>query len=284
MYNKAEKKWSDMMLSKEQLLPIQKRMRINIVKMVANANSGHIGGSLSAVELISTLYFNEMNITKENLTNLQRDKFVLSKGHASPLLFSVLCEKGFLAEEELMTFRKIDSRLQGHPNMNYVDGVDMSTGSLGQGISAAVGMALSYKAKGLDYRVYTLVGDGESQEGQVWEAAMAAAHYKLDNLCAIVDLNGLQIDGDIIKVMNPLPIDKKFEAFGWNVLYVDGHDVDAIMDCYAQARAYKGKPTVIVATTVKGKGVSFMENDAGWHGVAPNKEQLAKALEELGGE
>jgi len=284
VYNKAEKKWSDMMLSKEQLLPIQKRMRINIVKMVANANSGHIGGSLSAVELISTLYFNEMNITKENLTNLQRDKFVLSKGHASPLLFSVLCEKGFLAEEELMTFRKIDSRLQGHPNMNYVDGVDMSTGSLGQGISAAVGMALSYKAKGLDYRVYTLVGDGESQEGQVWEAAMAAAHYKLDNLCAIVDLNGLQIDGDIIKVMNPLPIDKKFEAFGWNVLYVDGHDVDAIMDCYAQARAYKGKPTVIVATTVKGKGVSFMENDAGWHGVAPNKEQLAKALEELGGE
>ncbi len=284
MYNKAEKKWSDMMLSKEQLLPIQKRMRINIVKMVANANSGHIGGSLSAVELISTLYFNEMNITKENLTNLQRDKFVLSKGHASPLLFSVLCEKGFLAEEELMTFRKIDSRLQGHPNMNYVDGVDMSTGSLGQGISAAVGMALSYKAKGLDYRVYTLVGDGESQEGQVWEAAMAAAHYKLDNLCAIVDLNGLQIDGDIIKVMNPLPIDKKFEAFGWNVLYVDGHDVDAIMECYAQARAYKGKPTVIVATTVKGKGVSFMENDAGWHGVAPNKEQLAKALEELGGE
>lgn len=272
------------MLSKEQLLPIQKRMRINIVKMVANANSGHIGGSLSAVELISTLYFNEMNITKENLTNLQRDKFVLSKGHASPLLFSVLCEKGFLAEEELMTFRKIDSRLQGHPNMNYVDGVDMSTGSLGQGISAAVGMALSYKAKGLDYRVYTLVGDGESQEGQVWEAAMAAAHYKLDNLCAIVDLNGLQIDGDIIKVMNPLPIDKKFEAFGWNVLYVDGHDVDAIMECYAQARAYKGKPTVIVATTVKGKGVSFMENDAGWHGVAPNKEQLAKALEELGGE
>jgi len=272
------------MLSKQELAPITQRMRINIVKMVANAKSGHIGGSLSGVEIVSTLYFNEMNITADNLNDLERDKFVLSKGHATPLLFSILHEKGFIEESELMTFRKINSRLQGHPNMNYVDGVDMSTGSLGQGISAAVGMALSYKAKDLPFRIYTLVGDGETQEGQVWEAAMAAAHYKLDNLCAIVDQNGLQIDGDITKVMNPLPIDEKFAAFGWNVLRVDGHNIDQLHQAYQQAREFKGKPTVIVAQTVKGKGVSFMENEAGWHGVAPNDEQLKQALLELGGE
>jgi transketolase len=272
------------MLNKTQIEEIAKRVRINIVKMVNEAKSGHIGGSLSGVEILTTLYFNEMNINQDNVKDLERDKFVLSKGHASPLLFAVHAEKGFIPQEELMTFRKINSRLQGHPNMNYVDSVDMSTGSLGQGISAAVGMALSYKAKGLPFRVYSLVGDGESQEGIVWEAAMAAAHYKLDNLLAIVDLNGLQIDGDITKIMNPLPLDEKFRAFGWNVLTVNGHDIDALQEAYAKARAFKGKPTMIIALTVKGKGVSFMENDYGWHGVATNPEQFAAAMKELGGE
>lgn len=272
------------MLNKTQIEDIAKRVRINIVKMVNEAKSGHIGGSLSGVEILTTLYFNEMNINQDNVKDLERDKFVLSKGHASPLLFAVHAEKGFIPHEELMTFRKINSRLQGHPNMNYVDSVDMSTGSLGQGISAAVGMALSYKAKGLPFRVYSLLGDGESQEGIVWEAAMAAAHYKLDNLLAIVDLNGLQIDGDITKIMNPLPLDEKFRAFGWNVLTVNGHDIDALQEAYAKARAYKDKPTMIIALTVKGKGVSFMENDYGWHGVATNPEQFAAAMKELGGE
>jgi transketolase len=272
------------MLNKTQIEEIAKRVRINIVKMVNEAKSGHIGGSLSGVEILTTLYFNEMNINQDNVKDLERDKFVLSKGHASPLLFAVHAEKGFIPQEELMTFRKINSRLQGHPNMNYVDSVDMSTGSLGQGISAAVGMALSYKAKGLPFRVYSLLGDGESQEGIVWEAAMAAAHYKLDNLLAIVDLNGLQIDGDITKIMNPLPLDEKFRAFGWNVLTVNGHDIDALQEAYAKARAFKGKPTMIIALTVKGKGVSFMENDYGWHGVATNPEQFAAAMKELGGE
>ncbi|PKM64055.1 MAG: transketolase [Firmicutes bacterium HGW-Firmicutes-20] len=272
------------MLSKIQIEDIAKRVRINIVKMVNEAKSGHIGGSLSGVEILTTLYFNEMNINQDNIKDLERDKFVLSKGHATPLLFAVHAEKGFIPQEELMTFRKINSRLQGHPNMNYVDSVDMSTGSLGQGISAAVGMALSYKAKGLPYRVYSLLGDGETQEGIVWEAAMAAAHYKLDNLLAIVDLNGLQIDGDITKIMNPLPIDEKFKAFGWNVLTLNGHDIDALQQAYALARECKGRPTVIIALTVKGKGVSFMENDYGWHGVATNPEQFALAMKELGGE
>lgn len=272
------------MLNKTQIEEIAKRVRINIVKMVNEAKSGHIGGSMSGVEILTTLYFNEMNINHDNLNDLERDKFVLSKGHASPLLYAIHAEKGFIPQEELMTFRKIDSRLQGHPNMNYVDSVDMSTGSLGQGISAAVGMALSYKAKGLDYRVYSLVGDGESQEGIVWEAAMAAAHYKLDNLLAILDLNGLQIDGDITKIMNPLPLDEKFKAFGWNVLTVDGHDIDALQEAYVKARDFKGKPTVIVALTVKGKGVTFMENDYAWHGVSTSSEQFALAMKELGGE
>lgn len=270
-------------MEQQQLQKIANNLRRNVIKMVANAKSGHIGGSLSAAEIITALYFDEMNITKDNLTDLERDKFVLSKGHASPALFGILHEKGFLSEEELMTFRKINSRLQGHPNMNYVDGVDMSTGSLGQGISAAVGMALSYKAKDLPFRVYTLVGDGESQEGQVWEAAMAAAHYKLDNLCLFLDLNGLQIDGDITKVMNPLPLDKKFSAFNWHVINIDGHDFDQIFAALKEARETKGKPTAIIATTVKGKGVDFMENQYGWHGVAPNQEQLEEALKQLEG-
>ena len=269
------------MLNNQELENIARRVRRNIIKMVTNANSGHIGGAFSATEIAVSLYFNEMTINADNVLDKVRDKFVLSKGHASALLFAVLSEKGFLPEEELLTFRKINSRLQGHPNMNYVQGVDMSTGSLGQGLSAAVGMALSYKIHHDDFRVYSLVGDGESQEGQIWEAAMAAAHYKLDNLCAIMDMNGLQIDGDVTKVMNPYPLDEKFKAFGWNILYADGHDYDQLQAAYAEARECKGKPTMIIAKTVKGKGVSFMENQAGWHGVAPTPEQAEAALKEL---
>ncbi len=258
-------------------------IRKNIVNMVAAAKSGHPGGSLSGVDLLTTLYFSEMNINSDNIKTTNRDRFVLSKGHASPLLYGVLSERGFLDKNLLSTFRQTGSTLQGHPNMNYVDGVDMSTGSLGQGLSTAVGMAMSNKLDGNENRVYALVGDGESQEGQIWEAAMAAAHYKLDNLCAILDFNGLQIDGDITKVMNPNPLDKKFEAFGWNVLTIDGHDFDEIKDAYAKARAHKGQPTLILANTVKGKGVSFMENQAGWHGVAPTEEQRTQAINELEG-
>ena len=257
-------------------------IRKNIVKMITNAKSGHPGGSLSATDILTVLYFEEMNISKENVKGIDRDRFVLSKGHASPLLYSTLYEKGFLDEEELLTFRKINSHLQGHPNMNYVDGVDMSTGSLGQGISTAVGMALANKLDNNNNRVYALLGDGECEEGQVWEAAMSAAHYKLDNLCAIVDFNGLQIDGDIKEVMNPTPIDTKFKAFGWNVITIDGHDIKAIEKAFEEARNTKGNPTMILAHTVKGKGVSFMENNAGWHGNAPNKEQCEIALRELG--
>lgn len=270
-------------MENSQLQKIANNLRRNVVKMVFNAKSGHIGGSLSIAEIITTLYFDEMNITKENLKDKERDKFVLSKGHASPALFGILYEKGFLEEEELMTFRKIDSRLQGHPSMIYVDGVDMSTGSLGQGISAAVGMALSYKAKNLDYRVHTIVGDGESQEGIVWEAAMAAGHYNLDNLVMFLDWNGYQIDGDITKVMNPLPLDKKFEAFNWNVINIDGHDLDQIKDALKQAREFKGKPTAIIAHTTKGKGVDFMENNYAWHGSAPNQEEFDEAMKQLEG-
>lgn len=268
-------------MENQALQKIANNLRKNIVKMVANAKSGHIGGSLSIADILSVLYFEEMNITSENLKDKERDKFVLSKGHASPALFGILHEKGFISEDELMTFRKINSNLQGHPSMIYVDGVDMSTGSLGQGISAAVGMALSYKAKNLDYRVYSILGDGESQEGQVWEAAMAAAHYQLDNLVVFLDFNGLQIDGDITKVMNPLPLDKKFEAFNWHVLEIDGHNFDEIRGALKEAKAFKGKPTMIIAHTIKGKGVSFMENQAGWHGVAPNEEQFEAAMKEL---
>lgn len=268
-------------MDKQQLSIIANNIRKHVLNMVYSANSGHIGGSFSGAELLSALYFKEANITKENAADLERDKFVLSKGHASPLLYGVLVEKGILPVEELTTFRKVDSRLQGHPSMSYIKGVDMSTGSLGQGISAAVGMALSYKAKELPYRVYTLVGDGEAQEGQVWEAAMAAAHYKLDNLCLMLDFNGLQIDGDITKVMNPNPLDKKFEAFGWHVIQINGHDFDQIFNAFEEARNTKGKPTAIIATTVKGKGVDFMENNYAWHGVAPNQEQYEKAMAQL---
>lgn len=260
-------------------------IRRNIVKMVTAAQSGHPGGSLSSVEMLTVLFYTQMDMTQENVSSFDRDRFVLSKGHASPLLYAVLSEKGFIEEEELLTFRKIGSRLQGHPSMNKLDCVDMSTGSLGQGVSAAVGMALSNKAHNLPYRIYTLLGDGECEEGEVWEAAMAAAHYKLDNLLAFIDINGLQIDGAVSDVMNPMPIDEKFKAFGWNVIVLeDGHDMEAIYHACEEAKTVKGKPTVILAKTVKGKGVSYMENQVGWHGVAPNEEQCKQALEELKGD
>ncbi|MGG7178784.1 transketolase [Clostridium paraputrificum] len=268
-------------MKKKELNLITKNIREDIVKSIASASSGHPGGSLSAVEILTTLYFNEMNIDPNNPLMDNRDKFVLSKGHAAPVLYATLSNRGFFPREDLLTLRSIDSKLQGHPNMNYVPGVDMSTGSLGQGISTAVGMALASKIDKKSNRVYCLLGDGELEEGQVWEAAMCASHYKLDNLLAIVDFNGLQIDGDITKVMNPTPIDKKFEAFGWNVLIIDGHDIDALIDAYERAKNFKGSPTVIIAKTIKGKGVSFMENQAGWHGTAPNKEQLELALTEI---
>ncbi|MDD6525590.1 MAG: transketolase [Firmicutes bacterium] len=257
-------------------------IRKNIVKMVANAKSGHPGGSLSAADIMTVLYFEEMNINEDNVDSIDRDRFVLSKGHASPCLYAALAERGLL-HEDLLTFRKLNSNLQGHPNMNSVAGVDMSTGSLGQGISAAVGMAIANKLGKNDHRVYAMLGDGECEEGQVWEAAMAASHYHLDNLCAIVDFNGLQIDGNVQDVMDPTPIDKKFEAFGWNTINIDGHDFDDIRNAFKVARECKGKPTMILAHTIKGKGVSYMENAANWHGVAPNEEQLKIALEELEG-
>ena len=259
-------------------------IRKNIVRMVTEAKSGHPGGSLSSVEIGVALYFTQMDINEENISSLNRDRFVLSKGHASPLLYSLLAEKGFLNEEELLTFRKIGTRLQGHPSMDKLPGVDMSTGSLGQGISAAVGMALSNKYHNLPYRIYTLLGDGECQEGEVWEAAMSASHYGLDNLLAFVDMNGLQIDGKVNEVMNPFPLDEKFKAFGWNVIVLeDGNDLEAVIKACEEAKTVKGKPSVVIAKTVKGKGVSFMENQAGWHGVAPNKEQCEQALTELEG-
>ncbi len=257
------------------------KIRKHAIDAVFSAGSGHPGGSLSIADILSVLYFDEMNVKPENLTDPDRDRFVLSKGHCSPALYGTLAEKGFLGAEELKTFRQIDSRLQGHPVMNKVPGVDMSTGSLGQGISCAGGMALAGKVDKKDYRVYAVLGDGELQEGQVWEAAMFIAHYKLDNLTAFVDFNGLQIDGDITQVMNPTPIDAKFEAFGWHVIKIDGHDYDQIKAAIKEAKETKGKPTVILSKTVKGKGVSFMENEAMWHGQAPNQEQYDKAISEL---
>lgn len=268
----------------EELRNIATTIRKDIVTMLTESASGHPGGSLSAADILTTLYFNEMNIDPKNEKDSNRDRFVLSKGHAAPVLYSTLARRGFFDVEELKTLRKFGSNLQGHPNMNDLPGIDMSTGSLGQGISAAVGMAIAGKLDNKEYRVYSLLGDGELEEGQVWEAAMSAAHYKLDNLTIFVDFNGLQIDGDITKVMNPSPIDKKFEAFGWKVITIDGHNFDEILGALEKARATKGMPTCIVAKTIKGKGVSFMENQAGWHGAAPNKEQCEQALSELGGE
>lgn len=270
--------------NKEKLQEISKLIRKDIVTMLTESASGHPGGSLSIADIMSVLFFNEMNIDPKNPKNPERDRFVLSKGHAAPALYSALARKGYFDVEELNTLRKIGSRLQGHPNMNDLPGIDMSTGSLGQGISAAVGMALAGKLDNKNYRVYTILGDGELEEGQVWEASMSAAHYKLDNLTAFVDYNGLQIDGNISDVMNPAPIDKKFEAFGWNTLIIDGHNYDEILEAIEKAKNTKGQPTVIVCKTVKGKGVSFMENQAGWHGTAPSVEQRDQAIKEIGGE
>jgi transketolase len=265
------------------LTKVANTLRQDIIKMLTESASGHPGGSLSAVEILTSLYFSEMNINPENPKWEDRDRFVLSKGHAAPLLYAVLAERGFFDKKHLMTLRKIGSMLQGHPNMNETPGVDMSTGSLGQGLSAANGMAIAGKLNKKNYRVYVLLGDGELEEGQVWEAAMSAAHYKLDNLTAFVDHNGLQIDGPITKVMNPEPIGDKFKAFGWNVIEINGHNFNEIFNAIDEAKKTCGKPTMIVAKTIKGKGVSFMENQAGWHGTAPNKEQEEIALKELGG-
>ena len=258
-----------------------KRIRINILKQVAGANSGHPGGSLSSADIVTALYFKVMNIDADNVESQDRDRFVMCKGHASPLLYAVLSEKGLIPEEELMTFRKINSRLSGHPDCKKIMGIDMSTGSLGQGLAVADGMAIANKLTGKPFRVYALMGDGECEEGEVWEAAMAAAHYHSDNLCAIVDQNGLQIDGRTEDVIGVEPLDQKFEAFGWHVIKIDGHDMEQILRAFKEAESVKGKPSVIIARTVKGKGVSFMENQAGWHGKAPNAEQLSQALKEL---
>lgn len=258
-------------------------IRQNIITMLGESKSGHPGGSLSSADIVAILYFHEMNVTPENIKAPERDRFVLSKGHAAPVLYAALAEKGFFPVDELKTLRKINSRLQGHPSMKHLPGVEMSTGSLGQGLSAANGMALAGKLDALNYRVYVLLGDGEIQEGQVWEAAMAAAHYKLDNVVAFVDHNGLQIDGPISEIMSPDPIADKWRAFGWHVEEIDGHDLKEIVNALAKAKEVKGKPTMIVANTVKGKGVSFMEHQVGWHGNAPNSEQTNQALCELGG-
>ncbi len=268
----------------EELKQIAKTVRRDIVTMLTESGSGHPGGSLSSVEILTTLYFNEMNINPEKARDLDRDRFVLSKGHAAPVLYSVLARKGYFDVEELKKLRKLGSILQGHPNMNEVPGVDMSTGSLGQGISAAVGMALAGKIDKKSYRVYALLGDGELEEGQVWEAAMAAAHYKLNNLTAFVDYNGLQIDGPCKEVMSAEPITDKFTAFGWNVLEADGHNFEELIHAIGQGKNEDEKPTMIVCKTIKGKGVSFMENQAGWHGNAPSIEQCEQALKEIGGE
>ena len=255
--------------------------RKHAITGIYSAASGHPGGSLSIADILAVLYFEKMNIDPQNPKKADRDRFVLSKGHCAPILYGMLAERGYFPTDLCKTFRQADSILQGHPDMKGVPGVDMSTGSLGQGISAANGMALSAKLDNKDYKVYTILGDGEIEEGQVWEAAMFAAHYKLDNLVAFLDFNGLQIDGDIREVMNSTPIDKKFEAFNWNVITIDGHDYDQIRNAIDEAHKVKGKPTIIIAKCVKGKGVSFMENQAGWHGAAPNKEQFEQAISEL---
>lgn len=265
----------------EDLQSKARTIRRHIVEMVAEAGSGHPGGSLSSADIVTALYFHVMNVDPEKPEWSERDRFVLSKGHAAPVLYAALAEKGFFPKEELLKLRKTGSILQGHPDMKVTPGLDMTTGSLGQGLSAANGMALSAKLDNKDYRVYVVMGDGEMEEGQIWEAAMAAAHYKLDNLTAFVDHNGLQIDGPITQVMSPESIQDKFKAFGWNVIDIDGHDMKQILEAVEKAKTVKGKPTVIVAKTVKGKGVSFMENQVGWHGKAPTLEQAKEALTTL---
>lgn len=265
----------------EKLAEQARKMRVDIINMVGAAKSGHPGGSLSAADIVATLYFHEMKLDPNNPHWPERDRFVLSKGHAAPVLYAALAEKGFLPRAELSTLRKINSRLQGHPDMKKLPGVEMSTGSLGQGLSAANGMALAGKLDKQDYRVYVLLGDGECQEGQVWEAAMASAHYKLDNLVAFLDHNGLQIDGPVTEVMSPEPLVDKWIAFGWHVIRINGHSFTEIINALEIAKNTKNKPTMIVADTIKGCGVSFMQNQASWHGTAPNKKQIAQALQEL---
>lgn len=260
---------------------IANRVRKNALTAVYNAASGHPGGSLSIADVLTLLYFEVMNVDPKNPKMEDRDRFVLSKGHTAPALYGTLAERGFFPVEDVATFRHIDSYLQGHPDMNKVPGVDMSTGSLGQGVSVAGGMALAAKLSNKDYRVYSILGDGELEEGQVWEQAMFAPHYKLDNFTIFIDNNGLQIDGDITKVMNPTPIDKKFEAFGWHVIVTDAHDFNKLLAAVEEAKATKGKPTAVIMKSTKGKNVSFMENNAGWHGKAPNKEEYEKAIAEL---
>ncbi len=268
-------------LLKKQLKTTACKVRMGIIEGVFNAKSGHPGGSLSIADVLTYLYFAKMNVYPENPKLAERDRLVLSKGHTAPGLYSVLANRGFFDVEELKTLRHIGARLQGHPDMKYIPGVDMSTGSLGQGISAACGMALSAKLTNDTYKVYTILGDGEIEEGQVWEAAMFAAHYKLDNLVAIVDNNGLQIDGKISDVCSPYPITDKFAAFGWHVITMDAHDFDSIEAAFNEAETVSGQPVAIIQTSVKGKGVSFMENQCSWHGTAPNAEQYAAAMEEL---
>ena len=268
-------------MNNTQLELISYKIRKHAIDGVHAAKSGHPGGSLSIADILAVLYFDEMTVYPDDSKNPDRDRFVLSKGHCAPALYGALAEKGFIPKEDIVTLRKADSYLQGHPDMKHIPGVDMSTGSLGQGICAANGMALAAKLDNKDYRVYTILGDGECEEGQVWEAAMFAAHYKLDNLVAFLDFNGLQIDGDITKVMNPTPFDTKFEAFGWNVITIDAHNYDEIKSALAKAKECKGKPTLILAKSVKGKGVSYMENQASWHGSAPNDEQYEVAIKEL---
>lgn len=271
-------------MDNEKILELKKKaadIRIGIIDEVYNAKSGHPGGALSSADIIACLYFSELRIDPKSPKDPDRDRFVLSKGHSCPALYAALALKGYFDVEELKKFRHLGSFMQGHPDMKAANGVDMSSGSLGQGISAACGMALSAKIDNKDYRTYALLGDGESQEGQVWEATMFAAHYKLDNLCLIIDNNGLQIDGRVKDVMNVMPYPSKFKAFGWHVISIDGHNIEEILAALDEARTVKGKPTVIVAQTVKGKGVSFMEDRAEWHGKAPNDEQYKIAMSEL---
>ena len=260
---------------------IASRIRMDVIEEVHSAGSGHPGGSLSAADIVTALYFGEMNIDPKNPQMKGRDKFVLSKGHAAPVQYAALAEKGYFPKEELTTLRKLGSRLQGHPNMHKLPGIEMSTGSLGQGFAVCVGMAIAKKIDNDPGRIYTLLGDGELQEGLIWEAAMASAHYKLDNLCVIVDWNGLQIDGRNDDVMTVSPVDEKFKAFGFNVLTIDGHSFEQIFEAFKQARECKGKPTAIIAKTHKGRGVSFMEDQAGWHGKAPDDQQAQQAISEL---
>ena len=271
-------------MNNDKILDLKKKatdIRLGAIEAVYNGKSGHPGGALSASDILACLYFSELRINPKKEKDENRDRFILSKGHSCPALYAAMAMRGFFSIKELKNFRKLGSLTQGHPDVKTIPGIDMSAGSLGQGFSVACGMALSAKISGKDYRTYVMIGDGESQEGQIWEATMFAAHYKLDNLCLIVDNNRLQIDGFVKDVMNTMPYPSKFRAFGWNVVSIDGHNIEEILNAFEIAKATKGKPTVIIAKTVKGKGVSFMENQAAWHGKAPNEEQYKQAKREL---